>query len=73
MKYLLDTCVISELVKIKPNRNVLNWIKSCEEESFHLSVLTVGEIQKGISKLPESKKKDKLSHGLIGLGINSCK
>ncbi|MGA1823933.1 MAG: type II toxin-antitoxin system VapC family toxin [bacterium] len=64
MKYLLDTCVISELVKIKPNRNVLDWINSCEEDFFHLSVLTIGEIQKGISKLPESKKKDKLQSWL---------
>ena len=60
MKYLLDTCVISELVKLKPNPKVVKWINSKHEHDFYLSVLTIGEIQKGISKLSESKKKDPL-------------
>ncbi|MGA1842720.1 MAG: type II toxin-antitoxin system VapC family toxin [bacterium] len=60
MNYLLDTCVISEMIKSNPNRNVINWITSCQENSFYLSVLTIGEIQKGISKLSESKRKNEL-------------
>ena len=57
MKYLLDTCVISELSKAKPNSQVVQWIKSQYEADFCLSVLTIGEIQKGITKLADSKKK----------------
>ncbi len=61
MKYLLDTCVISELSKSKPNPDVANWIQIHHELDFSLSVLTIGEIQKGITKLPESKKKMELN------------
>ena len=39
-------------------------MKSCPEESIYLSAITVGEIQKGISKLTESKKKIELQHWL---------
>ena len=57
MNYLLDTCVISELVKTKPIPRVAQWVRSQDEENLFLSVITIGEIQKGISKLPDSRKK----------------
>lgn len=61
MKFLLDTCVISELVKKQPNRNVVNWISSINENNLFLSVLTIGEIYKGIEKMPGSVRKTRLS------------
>ncbi len=60
MKYLLDTCVLSELIKKKPSPEVVKWISKIDENNLFLSVLTIGEIQKGIEKLPEGRKKDKL-------------
>lgn len=57
MKYLLDTCVISELIAKKPSKKVIDWIDNIEQESVYLSVITIGEIRKGIEKLPESKRK----------------
>ena len=60
MNYLLDTCVISELIKKQPNPKVAKWISDVEETSLFISVLTIGELHKGIEKLPESKKKNKL-------------
>ncbi|MGP8330212.1 MAG: type II toxin-antitoxin system VapC family toxin [Methanosarcinaceae archaeon] len=57
MKYLLDTCVVSELIKKVPDEKVIQWIKVSDEEIFFLSVLTIGEIQKGIAKLPDSRRK----------------
>jgi len=60
MNYILDTCVISELIKKNPNPRVLKWIASVEESSLFLSVLTFAEIHKGIEKLPDSKRKQKL-------------
>jgi len=60
LKYLLDTCVISELIKKEKNNKVVKWIKKRKESSLFISVLTVGEIQKGISKLPDSHKKEYL-------------
>jgi toxin FitB len=60
MNYLLDTCLISELAKSEPSKKVVNWILSANETSFYISVLTFGELHKGIAKLPESKKKEAL-------------
>jgi predicted nucleic acid-binding protein len=58
MGYLLDTCVISEIAKPKPNKDVILWLTENDEDNFYLSVLTFGELYKGISKLPHSKKKE---------------
>ncbi|MCU0603725.1 MAG: type II toxin-antitoxin system VapC family toxin [Desulfobacterales bacterium] len=57
MKYLLDTCVISELVAKRPNARIIAWIDSIDPETAFLSVLTIGEIRKGIEKLPNSDRK----------------
>lgn len=60
MSYLIDTCCISELVKKNPNPNVLNWFANQDELSMYLSVITFGELRKGIEKLPDSKKKERV-------------
>ena len=60
MNYLLDTCLISELSKSKPDKKVVDWVLSKNETGFYISVLTFGELHKGIEKLPESKKKKEL-------------
>ncbi|MBV5323228.1 type II toxin-antitoxin system VapC family toxin [bacterium] len=69
MKYLLDTCLISELVKKEPNPAVVAWLDKQEEQTLFLSVLNLGELQKGISKLPDGAKKEELqawvSHDLV--------
>ncbi|MFZ2631100.1 MAG: type II toxin-antitoxin system VapC family toxin [Desulfosalsimonadaceae bacterium] len=64
MNYLLDTCVISELARPTPNEAVINWISHIPDERLFLSVITIGEIRKGITKLPESKKKNQLTNWL---------
>lgn len=60
MKYLLDTCLISEMVKKEPNPAVVRWLDEQDEHALFLSVLNLGELQKGISKLPDGTKKDEL-------------
>ena len=60
MKYLLDTCVISELTKTKPNKKVVSWITQNDDANFYLSSLTFGELYKGVSKLPDSRRRKKL-------------
>ncbi|MCP4579636.1 MAG: type II toxin-antitoxin system VapC family toxin [Deltaproteobacteria bacterium] len=67
MNYLLDTCVISELVKPNPDKNVVNWIQDTPTERLFLSVITIGEIRKGLTKLPDSKRKDLLTNWLNSL------
>lgn len=57
MKYLLDTCVVSELTKPRPNPGVTRWLEGVDERQLTLSVLTVGELERGIERLPVSKRK----------------
>lgn len=57
MKFLLDTCVISEFVRKSPSKKVIAWLNSKSNDDLYLSVITIGEIQKGISKLPYSQKR----------------
>ncbi len=60
MKYLLDTCVIAELIKPKPDNNVVHWLKLQVENRLYISVLTLGEISKGIEKVKDEVRKKKL-------------
>lgn len=60
MKCLLDTCVISELVAKHPSPKVVNFVDSLDSDDVYLSVITIGEIAKGVEKLPKSKRKQEL-------------
>jgi len=60
VSYVLDTCVVSELIKKKPETSVVDWVREQDEERLYLSVVTLGEIQKGISRLSESHRKRRL-------------
>lgn len=51
MSWLLDTCVLSEYLKKSPAPRVIAWLDEQDESSLHLSVITLGEIEKGILKL----------------------
>lgn len=50
--FLLDTNIVSELIKQRPESKVTSWIESTDERLFFLSVLTLGEIRKGIACFP---------------------
>lgn len=60
MSYLLDTNVISELVRPKPEKKVIEWFDRIPNESLNISVLSLGEIRKGVEKLSDSRRKEKL-------------
>jgi len=60
LKYLLDTCAISEFTKPEANAGVIEWMKNINSDDLYLSVINIGEIKKGINKLPASKKKQDL-------------
>jgi hypothetical protein len=51
MSWLLDTCVLSEYIKKAPAPGVIAWLDEQDEASLYLSVITLGEIAKGILKL----------------------
>lgn len=63
--YLLDTNVISELTRFQPEPKVVSWFQATSEELLYLSVLTIGEIRKGINSLPRSNKRVLLESWLV--------
>jgi toxin FitB len=69
MNYLLDTCVLSEFTRRKPEEKVIRWLDQIAEEKLFLSAITIGEIQHGIQRLPDSSRKSDLlvwlNNGLI--------
>jgi predicted nucleic acid-binding protein len=58
--YLLDTNVVSELIKPSPDARVAAWIRLTEEADLHLSVLTFAEIRYGVEKLPQGRRRERL-------------
>lgn len=61
MKVLLDTCVLSELYKTEPLEAVRDIVSNLPDNDLYISVVTIGEISKGIALLPESRRKRDLS------------
>ncbi len=57
MSYLLDTNVISEPKRPRPNERVLRWLTTVDDGETFLSALTIGEMKKGVEKLPSSQSR----------------
>jgi predicted nucleic acid-binding protein len=57
VSWLLDTCVVSELVRPRPKASVVKWVRERDERELFLSVITIGELEKGIAKLGASKRR----------------
>jgi predicted nucleic acid-binding protein len=64
MSYLLDTNIISELVKKKPNKSVLKWVDTVDNEKLYISVIALGEIRKGVSGIQNTERQEEISHWL---------
>ena len=62
--FLLDTNVISELVKPKPDDRLLRWIEETDESILFLSVLTLGEIRNGVQRLRSGLRRGRLESWL---------
>jgi len=58
--FLLDTNIISELIKPRPEPRVVMWVEATDENLLYLSVLTLGEIRKGIEALPHPARRVQL-------------
>lgn len=57
MRYLLDTCTVSEFTKPRPETRVIEWMNAIDELKVCVSAATIGELQRGISLLPPSNKR----------------
>ncbi len=68
MIYLYDTNVVSETAKNSPNKKLIDWLLPIDIKQAAISVLTLGEVRKGIEKLQDNSKKQKITHWLeIGI------
>lgn len=61
MKYLLDTCVLSELVKALPEPAVLTWMRERKDQELYVSAMTIAELHRGVAKLPASRRRGELA------------
>ncbi len=61
MSFLIDTCALSELIKPKPSRLVVEWFDAAPPETLFVSVLTLGEIRKGIEKLEGGRRRARIA------------
>jgi toxin FitB len=60
MSYLLDTNILSETVRRTPDKGVVAWLEKMPGEALFVSVLTLGEIRKGIELLRDTTRREKL-------------
>lgn len=66
MNFLLDTNVVSEWAKLKPDANVVRWFASVDEDNVYLSVITLAEIRQGVCEMPPGRRRDSLESWLDG-------
>ncbi len=60
MSYLLDTNIISETIRSNPNKALISWLDKIPGEALFVSVLSLGEIRKGVEALTDRKRREKL-------------
>ena len=65
--FLLDTNIPSELTRPQPQESVSQWLDNADDEQLYLSVISLGEILKGITILPTSKRRTELQQWLDGI------
>jgi len=64
VSFLLDTNVVSEWVKPKPDPAVAAWLAEIDEDRAFLSVVTLAEIRHGVERLPNGGRRDRLDQWL---------
>lgn len=62
--FLLDTNIPSEMTRHFPQRSVAQWLEDADDDKLYFSVVSIGEILKGIAALPESKRRNELQQWL---------
>ncbi len=64
MSFLLDTTVVSEWVKTRPNRGVVAWLADIDEDRVFISVVTLAELRHGIERMGASSRRKRLDEWL---------
>jgi len=66
VSWLLDTCALSEKLQKRPDKRFVNWLEEQDVEDLYISVISVGEIRKGIDLLSKSARKRQLDQWFTG-------
>lgn len=64
MSYLLDTNIVSEWAKPRPEPKVVTWLADIDEDRVFLSVVTLAELRHGVERLPASRRRTRLDEWL---------
>lgn len=64
MSFLLDTNVISEWIKPKPDQNVISWLAEVDEDRVFVSVIAFAEVRHGVELLPGGRRRERLAQWL---------
>lgn len=64
MSYLLDTNVISEWRRPRPDAGLVQWLRGTYEDELHISAATVAEISYGVERMPRGRRRDEVSDWL---------
>jgi toxin FitB len=66
MRFLVDTNVISEWVKIRPDPGVVTWMADVDEDRIFISVISLAELRRGIERLPVGNRRSRLDEWFQG-------
>ena len=64
MSYLLDTNAVSEWVRPRPDPGIVRWLDEVDEDRTYLSVITLGELRKGVDRLADGRRRGRLDQWL---------
>jgi predicted nucleic acid-binding protein len=64
VNFLLDTNVVSEWIKPRPNPGVIAWLAEADEDRVFLSVMTLAELRHGVERLPAGNRRKRLDEWL---------
>lgn len=64
MSYLLDTNVVSEWVRPRPDAGVIAWLDEADEDRLFLSVITLAELRRGVERLEPGRRRTRLDDWL---------
>jgi predicted nucleic acid-binding protein len=64
VSFLLDTNLVSEWTRARPNRGVIEWLAQVDEDRVFISVITLAELRHGVDRLPVGKRRSRLDEWL---------
>ena len=64
MNFLLDTNVVSEWTKPRPDTGVVTWLAEVDEDRVFISIVTLAELRYGIERMPAGARRDRLDEWL---------